>query len=169
MFLVLMRSGECQALDIGGRDSDRALTDKGVREAVSSAIFLSSLGVEPRAILASPFKRTRQTADILSEHLPENPQVIVAPYIMPGAGPEEIIRSVKARTNCSEKDCVIAVCHEPDISKTTMEIAHFPQNAFIPMEPGSLVGVNLSCSDGRIHGHLVFFFSPRSMNINQAQ
>lgn len=158
-----MRSGECQSLEVGFRDSDRALTDRGIRESVSSAVFLSSLGVEPKAILASPFSRTKQTAEILSEHLPDNPPVIVAPYIMPGAGPDEILRSVKARIDCSEKDCVIAVCHEPDISNTAIEILGLSPNTFIPMEAGSLVGINLSCMEGKIHGQLVFLFSPKSM------
>lgn len=163
MLLVLMRSGECHPLEPGARDSDRALNDRGIKEVVSGAVFLSSLGVEPKAILASPFKRTRQTAEILSEHLPDTPQVIVAPYIMPGAGPDEILRSIKARVICSENDCIIAVCHEPDITKTVLEILGLPQQTFIPMDNGALVGLSISCMEGRINGQFVFLFSPRSM------
>lgn len=159
MMLILMRSGECQPLSVGGRDSDRQLNEAGIRECVSSAIFLSSVGIEPKAILASPFTRTKQSAEIISEHLPDNPEVIVAPYIMPGAGSEEILRSIKARTNCTDSDCVIAVCHEPDISNTVKELLKIP-NAFIPAGNGTVIGMRLHCREGSMSANLAFIFSP---------
>ena len=159
MLLVLMRSGECFPIETGGRDSDRQLNETGIRECVSSAIFLSSLEIEPKAILSSPFTRTKQTAEIISEHLPDNPEVIGAPYIMPGAGPEEILRSVTARTTCSNDDCVLAVCHEPDISNTVRELLGI-SNAFIPVANGTVIGFRMHSHEGTTSGNIVFLFSP---------
>lgn len=163
MYLILMRSGECVPLDTGGRDSDRFLTPDGIKDAVSSALFLASLGIEPKAILSSPFRRTKETAEIISEHLPENPEVIVAPYIMPGAGVEELLRSVKSRTECGEEDWIIAVGHEPDIGCTAKELLGLANECFIPLEPASLIALHIHCCEGKTSGKIVFLFSPKAM------
>ncbi len=163
MLLILMRSGECAALESGKHDSDRCLTENGIKDAVSVAIFLSSLGVEPKFILSSPFQRTKKTAEILSEHLPETPPVTLSQYIMPGAGVEELMRSVCSISDLSQNEWGIAVGHEPDIGNAVKELLGLQNEAVLPMEPGSVVGLNVRCDGGRPVGHLIFLFSPRSL------
>ncbi len=164
MHLVLMRSGDCCALGEGSRDSERCLTEQGVKEVTASAMFLASIGIMPKAILSSPFKRTTQTAEIISKHMPNNSPVIIAPYIMPGAGAEEFMRSVAARTECKDNDWVIAVGHEPDLGTTVREILGLENGLGIPLMPSTVIGINAKCHEGKLYGRIIFLFSQYGMN-----
>lgn len=163
MFLVLMRSCECAPLEPGSRDAERSLTEAGIKDAVSCAIFLYSLGVEPKVVLTSPFKRTKQTAEILSEHLPENPPVVVAPYIMPGAGLDELMRSINTGLQCGDEDWVVAVGHEPDIGNSVRELLNLQSESCIPADCGVVIGMNVKNFEGKLTGKLIFTFSPIGM------
>lgn len=48
-------------------DSQRPLTDKGIRRTQAAAAGLRRLGVEPDLVLTSPYLRARQTADIVRD------------------------------------------------------------------------------------------------------
>jgi len=50
-------------------DSQRALTEKGVRRTRDAARGLAALGVEPDLVLTSPYVRARQTAELALEAL----------------------------------------------------------------------------------------------------
>ncbi len=163
MLLILMRSAECVPLESGQRDSERALTDSGFGDVISSAIFINSLGLDPKVILTSPFKRTRQTADILSEHLQNHPQVVTAASIMPGSGVEELMRAVISNSDAASDEWVVAVGHQPDIGMTLKELLE-PSNQFnLPVDPGSIFGIIVQNINGKLSGQLMFQFSPKAM------
>ncbi|HBC89467.1 MAG TPA: hypothetical protein DCZ94_21220 [Lentisphaeria bacterium] len=163
MLLILMRSAECVPLEAGQRDSERALTDSGFGDVISSAIFVNSLGLDPKVILSSPFKRTKQTADILSEHLSNHPPVITAASIMPGSGVEELMRAVISNSDAGSDEWVVAVGHQPDIGMTLKELLE-PANQFnLPVDPGSIFGIIVQNINGRLSGQLMFQFSPKAM------
>ncbi len=161
MKLIIMRSGECEILQSGGRDSGRDLIENGCEHIGSAAKFLSKLDISPEIILASPFRRTKHTAELLSSELPAHPPVENAPSIMPGAGVEELLRAVTNRAECNEDRWVAAVCHEPDISFILRSLLHM-DNLNIPVESASLFGLELECSGGRSEGSLLFSFYPGS-------
>jgi len=163
MLLILMRSAECVPFEDGQRDSERALTDSGFGDVISSAIFINSLGLDPRMILSSPFKRTKQTADILSEHLTNHPAVVTATSIMPGSGVEELMRAVISNSDAQDDEWVVAVGHQPDIGMTLKELLE-PSNQFnLPVDSGSIFGVIVQNVNGRLSGQLMFQFSPKAM------
>lgn len=72
MELILWRHAE--AVD-GVPDADRALTDKGRRQAERMAHFLSSRLPKNTRILVSPALRAQQTASALSKHFDTEPRV----------------------------------------------------------------------------------------------
>ena len=104
------------------RDSERGITESGRGDASYAAAFMKSLGLEPKLIICSPFKRTLETAETIAVNLPDPPPVQVAPSIMPGAGIDEIIKAIKSRVECSDQDWVLAVSHEPDIGLCVREL-----------------------------------------------
>lgn len=72
MELILWRHAE--AVD-GVPDADRALTDKGRRQAERMARFLSGRLPKNTRILVSPALRAQQTASALSKHFDTEPKV----------------------------------------------------------------------------------------------
>jgi len=60
--LILLRHAHAEALAAGQSDADRQLSDEGRREARSAAAWLQMQRLLPDRILASPARRTQQTA-----------------------------------------------------------------------------------------------------------
>jgi phosphohistidine phosphatase SixA len=160
MNIILMRGASSESYEQEPRDQDRGLTAEGRQDVATAAAFLNALDIHLDAILASPFKRARQTAEELSRQLPEAPAVTNAQAIMPGAGVEELMRAVCNRVQCTTTGWVLAVGHEPDIGRTLHE-ALGPQSQYrFPVAPGDLFGLALECHAGTPSGRLIFAFSP---------
>ncbi len=158
-----MRTVEAEASANDLRDSERGITESGRGDASYAAAFMKALGLEPRLILCSPFRRTCETAETISANLPDAPPVQIAPAIMPGAGMDEIMKAIKSRVECGEDDWTLVVGHEPDIGTCLIEILKSSGDYKIPVESGMLIGMDLKCSEGRIRGKLIFTFSPLAM------
>lgn len=163
MLLILMRSAESVPFEPGQRDSERVLTDSGCGDVISSAIFINSLGLDPKIVLCSPFKRTKQTADILSEHLTNHAPVVIAPSIMPGSGVEELMRAVISNSDESSDEWVLAVGHQPDIGMTLSELLEPAGQYVLPVDSGSIFGIIVQNINGKLNGQLMFQFSPTAM------
>ncbi|HOK05473.1 MAG TPA: histidine phosphatase family protein [Victivallales bacterium] len=163
MLLMLMRTVEAENFSGEIRDSERSITESGRGDAAYAAEFMKALGLEPKVIICSPFKRTVETAQTLADNLDDPPPVQIAHSIMPGAGLDEILKAIKSRVECSEEDWILAVCHEPDISSCVKELLKESGDYKIPVEPGTLIGLELTCHYGQIKGRLIFLFSPMAM------
>ncbi len=110
MNLLLWRHAE--AVD-GSPDLERALTVRGRNQAQRIAAWLAPLLDEDARILASPAKRTRETADCL-----ERP-FRVEGAIAPGAEPEAILEVVSSESRSLPADgTLVLVGHQPWIGET---------------------------------------------------
>ncbi len=163
MLVMLMRTAEAVHPSSDVRDSERGITESGRGDASYAAAFMKSLGLEPKLIICSPFKRTKETAETISANLPDPPPVQIAPSIMPGAGVGEIMKAIKSRVECGDQDWILAVGHEPDISSCLKELLKDSGDYSIPVESGTLVGIDLNCREGIVRGKLIFTFSPMAM------
>jgi phosphohistidine phosphatase len=105
MDLILWRHAEAED---GMPDIARPLTAKGEKQASKMAAFLRTrLPIETR-ILASPAKRTQQTALALTKHFE------IKAGIAPGATPQSLL---KAAGWPGEKGCVLIVGHQPTLGQ----------------------------------------------------
>jgi len=156
--VILMRSACSESYEQEPRDQDRNLTEAGRQDVATAAAFINALGIRLDAILASPFRRARQTAEELFRQLPEAPPVTTAPAIMPGAGVGELLNAIRSQAQCTDSGWVLAVGHDPDITHTLAETLG-PQYHF-PAAPGDLFGLTLACHAGTPRGRLIFSFSP---------
>jgi phosphohistidine phosphatase len=67
--LLLIRHAKSSWDDFSIQDFDRPLNDRGKRDAPMMAQRLKGKGLQPDALLASPAKRARKTAEIFAEEL----------------------------------------------------------------------------------------------------
>ncbi|HPN84341.1 MAG TPA: histidine phosphatase family protein [Victivallales bacterium] len=165
MLVMLMRHVETERPEPETRDSERGITESGRGDASYAAAFMKSLGLEPKLIICSPFRRTRETAETIASNLPYPPPVQSSPSIMPGAGVDEIMKAIKSRVECQDDEWILAVCHEPDISSSLKELLKYSGDFKIPVDPGTLIGLELKCAEGGVKGKLIFTFSPLAMRI----
>jgi len=69
--LILLRHGKAEADASSGRDFDRALTDRGRRDAALIARLLDEAGLAPDLALVSPAARTVQTWEAAAPFFPK--------------------------------------------------------------------------------------------------
>ena len=105
MELILWRHAEAED---GMPDDARPLTAKGEKQADKMAAFLHARLPHDTRIMASPTKRTQQTAHALTRHF------ITEPSVAPGASPEAIL---KAADWPDGKGSVLIVGHQPALGE----------------------------------------------------
>lgn len=97
---------------------ERFLTDKGKRRTQSAAKGLRALGAIPGAILASPYVRARETAEIAARELGFDPKGIeLTESLVPEAGPQRVLREVLAH----DADAVLCAGHAPNLDLVIAE------------------------------------------------
>lgn len=112
MQLILIRHGIAE--DRGNTDDDeRALTPKGAERVRAAAEGLVALDVRPALIAASPLRRARETAHLLSETLPRSGAVLVVEALRPDTPFEHLQKWAGAR----REKCLLVVGHMPDLAE----------------------------------------------------
>ncbi len=101
MELVLWRHAEAEE---GTPDEERALTEKGRREAKKMAAFLRNRLSKDTHILVSPARRAEQTAEALAEHFQ------IEPRVGSGASAHDILQAAGWP---DDPGCVLVVGHQP--------------------------------------------------------
>lgn len=110
---------------LGRPDSERPLSDKGIRRLRRSALGLKSLVPKVSRILTSPFLRTLQTADVLSS-IYEGAPVEECSYLEPGGSSRDCAELIRSQLGQSAQ---LIIGHEPNLSMLLSELlevgAHF--------------------------------------------
>lgn len=106
--LILWRHAHAEEVPLGwaGRDADRALTAKGLRQAQQMAVWLDARLPPDCDIVVSPALRTRQTADALRR------PYRLCPAIATGARVDDFLHAVDWP---AASGTVLAVGHQPTL------------------------------------------------------
>jgi phosphohistidine phosphatase len=131
MRLYLVRHAEAAP---GEPDELRALTPEGRRQAGELAERLRADGVEPDAIITSPLRRARETADALAETT--GVEVHSDERLAPGATEKDVRAAVAGRG-----ETVVVVGHQPDCGRiaaalTGGEEPRFPAAGCVSLDLG---------------------------------
>jgi len=99
-------------------DNLRPLTEEGKKRFKQCAKQLAKLGMAPAVIATSPLVRCRQTAEILSAQLPDEPPVVELPALAPNSHFAELLRWTEAQGGVN----VAWVGHAPDVGDLTAQL-----------------------------------------------
>ncbi|MBV6274541.1 phosphohistidine phosphatase SixA [Pseudomonas aeruginosa] len=130
MKLWLLRHGEAEPH--ASRDSERRLTAHGRKEVLQSAARLAGLPLD--GILASPYVRTQQTAELVREALGLVEPVGTAPWLTPDDDPREVLGFLDER---SERNLLL-VSHQPLVGALGGLLVHGNRRDPLPMSTASL-------------------------------
>jgi phosphohistidine phosphatase len=115
MKLWVLRHGEAEPY--GARpDSERALTDHGRKEVLSSAARL--MGQPLTAIYASPYLRAQQTAQLVREALGFEPEIRTVDWLTPETDPDKVAEQLVSVSN------VLLVSHNPLVGHLLSYLQH---------------------------------------------
>ena len=128
MKLWVLRHGEAQAH--ARSDAERELTAHGREEVLRSAAEL--IGQPIQAILASPYVRAQQTAQLVREALGFEPDVRTVPWLTPDSDPLEAARHLDSTDN------LLLVSHQPLVGTLVCLLEHGHRKEPAPMGTASL-------------------------------
>nr|WP_154743821.1 phosphohistidine phosphatase SixA [Pseudomonas karstica] len=109
-----MRHGEAEGH--ARTDAERNLTDHGRKEVLRSAAHL--IGQPIQAIIASPYVRAQQTAQLVREVLGFEPQILTVPWLTPESSPEQVLDHLETDDN------VLLVSHQPLVGSLICFMQH---------------------------------------------
>lgn len=113
MILYLLRHAIAEDSSPTGRDRDRALTGEGVAKLERVIRVAVRAGMKPGRILSSPYKRTRETAEIAARVLGNDPEISYSGALTPNSSPEAAWTEIR---DCGSGDALLVVTHDPLVS-----------------------------------------------------
>lgn len=109
MDLILWRHAEAEEAEDGTDDLTRALTPRGEKQAARMAAWLDRQLPEGLRVLASPARRTEQTADALGRKFKMRAE------LLPGGTPEDLLELAQWPR---ARGAVLIVGHQPVLGQT---------------------------------------------------
>jgi phosphohistidine phosphatase len=130
MNLWILRHGEAQYR--ARTDAERELTARGREEVLGSAAHL--LGKPLRWIIASPYVRAQQTAELVRQALGFSDSVITVPWLTPESDPHKVLSNLDLYAS----DDVLLVSHQPLVGSVVGLAVHGNLQQAQPMNTASL-------------------------------
>lgn len=132
--VVLVRHAHADWPDYDGRDFDRPLTPRGEEDAHATGRAIAGAGHRPVLILASPARRTRQTAEIICAELGLAPAVLCFDDCLYNATGAALIAELRRHAD-EDHPTVMLVAHNPGISDVARKLSGDPHaRGFAPAD-----------------------------------
>ncbi len=128
MKLWVLRHGEAESH--APSDAQRNLTERGREEVLHSAAHL--IGQPISAIIASPYVRAQQTAQLVREALGFVPEIRTVSWLTPDGNPLQVLEKLDTDDN------VLLVSHQPLVGNLISFLQHGHQRQPQPMHTASL-------------------------------
>ena len=134
MQLLLLRHAD--AVPSARTDDLRPLSEKGRHQARRVARFCKERGLQPDLILASPFLRTEETAQLVAQEL--KCEIVLSAFLASGMMPFAAMEELRAYLRF---ECVLLVGHEPDLSALAGALLGAGNPGAIRMRKATLAGL----------------------------
>ncbi|MFN3579524.1 MAG: phosphohistidine phosphatase SixA [Pseudomonas sp.] len=154
MRLWILRHGQAQAM--AATDPQRELTPWGRREVLEVASQLKGAGLQ--AIVASPYVRAQQTAELVSERLEHARGIATAAWLTPDDDPRQVLDYLAER---SESELLL-VSHQPLVSQLIGLLVDGNRSAHYPMPTAGLACIDMDFPAAGL-GHLQLLTSPAQL------
>lgn len=156
MLLILLRHAQAVAVGDDGvtTDFDRHLTAAGRTQARAVADHLTAKGVVLDAVLCSPFRRARETAEPLRQLLADGSGFVLADEFASESGQIEGMAAAAAETG---EETVACVGHMPDIAAFARWLTGVGIGAFAT---GQAVAIRIPDGVARGRGRVEWAFVP---------
>lgn len=155
-------AGRASAVKAKGKpatpDAERALTPQGKAKMVRAAQGLRKIKVRPDAILTSPLRRARETAEILADGL-GGIKIEVLEELAPGT---ELFSVVAALRRYHGLKALALVGHQPDLGYlASFLLAGTPSACNLSFRKGSVACLEGELSDNATGCSLVWLLPPK--------
>lgn len=136
-------------------DPERYLTEKGISRTRAASDGIAALGINPTAVITSPYVRARQTAELAIERIGFRGELEVDKALIWDRPPERICGRLEGR----EGDSIMLVGHAPHLDELAAYLVG-AEREVTSMKKASLV--ELRCySFNRGAGYMLGYYPPR--------
>ena len=142
----------------GVKDDDRALTNEGIEKMRESAAGLRDLDYVPEAILSSPLRRARQTAELLLEAFGKGIELKIIPALAPSGSRQELYREIALYDK--KLKSLMLVGHQPSLGEVAGEIVWGSPDCYVELKKGGTCAIDLESVRGIPKGNLVSLLTP---------
>jgi phosphohistidine phosphatase len=146
MEIWLLRHAMAEERASSGRDEDRALTPEGRSRAEAVARGLAALEPGIEAVVTSPYRRARQTAEPAAKALGLSARIRESEALEPGSDPERILEELAGE----EASSILLVGHQPHLG-ALLGLLVGGKGLEIPLKKAAVARVEVS---GRWRGDL---------------
>lgn len=144
MELYILRHGIAEPRETSGvrDDSERALTQEGAAKIRRIAEGMKALEYSFDAILTSPFRRARETAEIVASVLRLKECLTILPALAAGEKTKELMQALQRRTDLFER--ILMVGHEPDLSILIAHLVTGGPDLAVTLKKGALCKLSVT-------------------------
>jgi phosphohistidine phosphatase len=137
-------------------DSKRPLTSEGIADLRKEARALNALGIGFEHIITSPLVRTRQTAEVLAEHLKSKPSISTSDALAPAGAPAAVLHELAKHMR---RTSIALVGHEPNIGELAARLV----GSRTPMafKKGAICRIDFEVFPPKGTGQLRWFLPPK--------
>jgi phosphohistidine phosphatase len=139
-------------------DAKRPLTSEGIAQLRKAAKALNSLRVELDHIITSPLTRTKQTADVLAEHLSSKPSVSNSDALTPAGSTAAVFQELAKHMR---KGRIALVGHEPNIGELAARL--IGSRTPIAFKKGAVCRIDFEIFPPKGTGQLRWFLTPKML------
>lgn len=163
MIIDLLRHGIAHDLGAGYEvDSERPLTAEGRKKMQKIARALRALEVDPDEIIASPFVRARQTAEIVAEEFSAHRKLRLSDNLTPDGNHRLLVEELGREYAAAEK--LLLVGHEPHLSGfISFLISGSPHGAMVTVKKGGFARLALDRWDSGHAASLECLLAPKQL------
>lgn len=157
MLLYVLRHAEAEALSPSGLDSDRALTEAGMKRMKLVARAIARMEPDFDAIFVSPLLRARQTAEPVAAACRFKGELTITEALVPGANPASILEELETAGRTS----ALVVGHEPHLGTLFGRLVSGRKDVEVPMKKASLAVFEIHPHLGTGRAELKSYLPPR--------
>jgi len=141
-------------------DSLRELEADGAERYIRMIETIAERGFAPEVIATSPYVRCRQTAEIISQVTPHQPEIAEVGALRPGSDFEALVEWTK-QTDCQQ---ICWVGHAPDVGNMTAALVG-GSRADLRFAKGAIASVRLFEPVGYGCGELYWLVTAKSLGV----
>ena len=144
MDLYILRHGIAEAREASTamKDSERRLTGEGKRKMLRIAKGMMAMDLTFDAILTSPFRRAKESAEIVAGVLQLQKRLKVFPALAAGEKTRELVEALEEPLSTAE--AVLLVGHEPDLSNLLSRLVTGGPDMSMTLKKGGLCKLALN-------------------------
>ena len=156
--LCIMRHGIAADRAISSSDAKRALTPEGRERMEEIAQGLARTGFTPDRILASPYVRAVETADVVARTLGSGLRVEPCEALQPGGAPDALFDALAKQP---ARKAALVVGHEPDLSMLAASLVGAGRSHDFAFKKGGCCLIAFDRFPPKAPGRLVWWLTPR--------